>query len=112
MVDSATSCETQYDLQVALSERAAIDLGENFDEDLVVQVQQGPGCFYNEYLYNDRDFKACVGYAAAQAGATSSDGITDLFCTEEAISDVTGLENFTNLQYVDLSQASVSCVHS
>ncbi len=105
LTNAGMSCLAIDEMQTQAVERAAVD-----EDESITQVIQPAGCFYNQIAFNDLLLKACVADEVSLNGWTSNEQLAYLSCSEPAINDVAGLENFINLAQLDLSQTAVPCV--
>ncbi|GAA6204557.1 hypothetical protein NBRC116600_13540 [Thalassotalea sp. SU-HH00458] len=105
LTNADMSCLAIDEMQTQIIERAAVD-----EDESITQVIQPAGCFYNQIAFNDMLLKACVAEEVALNGWVNNEEVNYLSCSEPAINDVTGLENFINLAQLDLSLTAVPCI--
>ncbi|WNC73075.1 hypothetical protein RGQ13_03570 [Thalassotalea psychrophila] len=77
-----------------------------------IDVQQTDECFYNELEFADAHLRECVVNEYNLNGWASTDDLTVLSCTNSAIKSIAGLEVFTELMSLDITETSVNCAEA
>ncbi|WOH39433.1 leucine-rich repeat domain-containing protein [Thalassotalea fonticola] len=70
---------------------------------------QPQSCFYNYLEFADQEFRACVVDQFAVNGWTAVEEVTALTCDNDAILDMSGVEQFINLTDLNITNTSINC---
>ncbi|WP_068544465.1 leucine-rich repeat domain-containing protein [Thalassotalea crassostreae] len=104
LTESGLSCA----LLDTFDQQLAADAAALGDDTPAVTVQP-ESCFYNGLIFTDSEFRGCVVEQFATNGWSSVEEVTTLTCNNQLIVNMDGVEIFTNLTDLDITNTSINC---